>query len=116
MSKTKTSKFVPHILRQGDVLLAQIHGIPEGAQPVDVKGRLIVAHGEVTGHHHSLAEGTATMYKQEVAGNSVTILATKESVPIEHQEHSPLTLNPDATYVHVHQKEYKPEAIVNVRD
>ncbi len=54
-------------IRQGDVFLAAVDEIPEGrrlsfaAQP----GRLVLAYGEATGHHHSVAERDAEMVETE---------------------------------------------------
>ncbi|MCC7183585.1 MAG: hypothetical protein IT509_08450 [Rhodocyclaceae bacterium] len=43
--------------RQGDVLLTRVTTLPAGAQPApagDIPGRLALAYGEATGHHHSI--------------------------------------------------------------
>jgi hypothetical protein len=43
--------------RQGDVLLERIGSLPKKLQPVDREhGKVVLAHGEVTGHAHTLAE------------------------------------------------------------
>ena len=53
------------IFRQGDVLIRSIDGaaLPADAKPEprDGRGRLILAAGEVTGHHHAVADRTATL-------------------------------------------------------
>ena len=47
--------------RQGDVLIVPVESIPEELDPVDREdGRVVLAHGEVTGHAHAIeAEGAA---------------------------------------------------------
>ena len=51
--------------RQGDVLIVPIEGeipadIPEAARE---GGRVVLAHGEVTGHAHAIADAGATLYR-----------------------------------------------------
>lgn len=71
-------------IRQGDVFLVPVDSIPEGAKPVKPEhGRLILAHGEATGHHHSFA-----------VGGGVTVLEKDGELfvdgrgSLEHQEHT----------------------------
>lgn len=41
--------------RQGDVLIERIDSVPDDAQPVPLEdGRIVLAHGEVTGHAHAI--------------------------------------------------------------
>lgn len=43
--------------RQGDVLVRPVSAIPADAKPIKrVGGRVILAEGEVTGHHHAISE------------------------------------------------------------
>ncbi len=52
--KTKTTD---RHYRQGDVLLERVDSLPRKLQPVArEKGRVILAHGEVTGHAHAIAD------------------------------------------------------------
>ena len=43
----------PHY-RQGDVLIERIAEIPTTAEKQNKSARIILAHGEVTGHHHAM--------------------------------------------------------------
>ena len=43
-----------HHYRQGDVLIERIAEIPTAAEKQSKSTRIILAHGEVTGHHHAL--------------------------------------------------------------
>jgi hypothetical protein len=100
--------------RQGDVLLVRVGEIPPGATPVEdgtVRGRLVVAYGEVTGHHHSVAVADARMVK---SAEDVYLEIMRET-PLEHQEHAAITLEP-GIYRYVPQREYSPEAIRRVAD
>ena len=86
------------IIRQGDVLLLPIApAAPRKGIPVPAEnGRVVLAHGEVTGHHHSfrLSE-TVSLFREDGSGSglflTVTGLAPAE---LEHQEHTTLLVPP----------------------
>ena len=99
------------MVRQGDVLLVPIAAIPEGRSATPVDGRLIVAHGEATGHHHSVASRDAALV-EAAEGVFLSIMA---ATPLEHPEHAAIWLEPGA-YGVVTQREYAPQEIVRVRD
>lgn len=83
----------PAIIRQGDVLVVPCKSIPAAAKAVEAEaGRLILARGEATGHHHSLAlSRRVTMFRDESGG---AFLDVKEPVSLEHQEHTTLPIAP----------------------
>lgn len=111
-------------------------------KPTDTKdlreqGRITLAHGEVTGHHHTIYADTETdlipdaEYFEEPDGRRV-LLVTKPCV-LRHQEHAPITLDPanpiqarqgdvlltpigTGAWKVTRQREYSPEAIRNVMD
>ena len=91
-------------IRQGDVFLAAVDEMPEGrrlsfsAQP----GRLVLAYGEATGHHHSVAERDAEMIETEAGEIFLRIM---RATPLEHQEHGAILLQP-GTYRVTRQREY----------
>jgi hypothetical protein len=98
--------------RQGDVMLLHLDQTPVNLTPRSKKGnRVILAHGEATGHHHSILRSKADDFIDE--GGS-TIVVTKGAV-LEHQEHTKIKL-PDGTYEFRRQREYTPQAIRNVAD
>lgn len=82
-------------IRQGDVLVLPCEFIPATATQVDPQdGRLIVAYGEATGHHHSFPHRRgATLFRDDASGGRLYVDATKP-VALEHQEHHALTITP----------------------
>jgi hypothetical protein len=101
--------------RQGDVLIRTVDTIPTGAKKIPVKDRVILAEGEVTGHHHAIAvvdgiqidayEKDGKTYLHIEGGNAV----------LSHEEHGHITLGP-GNYESWIQREYFPEEIRNVAD
>lgn len=83
--------------RQGDVLVIPAKAIPATAKQVDPEnGRIILAHGEATGHHHSFAHGRGvTMFRDDGNGGG-NFLQVTEAAPLVHQEHTALTAEPGA--------------------
>ena len=111
--------------RQGDVLIERIAEIPTTAEKQNKSSRIILAHGEVTGHHHALEiPDPADWWKQgEIStGNEKPARLAGElfvSLPaggvVTHQEHAEIAL-PAGHYRIIRQREYSPEAIRNVAD
>lgn len=88
-------KITNPIYRQGDVLLASIGKLPTSVTAIAAEnGRLILARGEATGHHHSFAVGPQiAMFRDEGAGNGAYLSVTAPT-PLEHQEHTALLIEP----------------------
>lgn len=98
--------------RQGDVFIERVKEIPAGAtRQKPEAGRIILAHGEATGHHHSLEADAADWWK---AGEE-QFLEVQRATEVVHQEHAPVQL-PAGIYRVRRQREYSPEAIRNVAD
>lgn len=89
--------------RQGDVRLIPVEAIPEGKEVKAQNGRLILALGEVTGHHHSVAVKDATG-TETAEGIFLQIMAP---TPLEHQEHAAIEI-PAGSYKVIRQVEYRP--------
>jgi len=102
--------------RQGDVLIVAIQKKPATAvEPIEREsGRLILAHGEATGHAHAIKERSAMMFRDPKL-NAVFLSVTGNSVALEHDEHSTIVL-PKGDYEVVRQREYSPEEIRRVAD
>jgi hypothetical protein len=99
--------------RQGDVLIQQVARIPSAAARQKPKGRIILALGEATGHHHSVDIEAADWWKGDNGDQFLEVKSRGASV--EHQEHAALEL-PPGKYLVRRQREYTPEAIRNVQD
>jgi hypothetical protein len=105
--------------RQGDVFLRRVEELPDGVRPVEREGgRIVLAHGEVTGHAHAILAPTAQLYAHEDVGSGGAprrYLGLPEPVALQHEEHRTIQL-PAGTYEVVRQREYQPEANVFVAD
>lgn len=104
------------IARQGDILIERIDSFPSNLKKIArEQGRVVLAHGEVTGHHHSILDKHADLYSAVDSGD-VTFLEIKEAVAaLSHQEHATINL-PPGNYKVTRQREYTPEAIRRVAD
>jgi hypothetical protein len=50
--------------RQGDVLIIPVESIPERLDPIGREdGRVVLAHGEVTGHAHVIKAEQAALFR-----------------------------------------------------
>jgi hypothetical protein len=95
------------ILRQGDVCLEVIESIPATAKRQRVKGRIVLAEGEVTGHAHAIYKGKVRFFKEP--DTQVSYLEVAEALAaLEHEEHAPTQL-PPGNYKVVIQREYVPQ-------
>lgn len=114
-----------HHYRQGDVLIERIAEIPATADKQPQAARIILAHGEVTGHHHALETAdpadwwkageisTTNEKPTQLAGE--LFVALPAGGVVTHQEHAEIKL-PAGHYRITRQREYAPEAIRNVED
>lgn len=87
------------ILRQGDVLLLPVDTAPAcGAVASPENGRVVLAHGEATGHHHSFAfSDRVALFREDGAGGGLFLTVSPgPAVALEHQEHSALQVQPGA--------------------
>jgi hypothetical protein len=96
--------------RHGDVLIATVQAVPEHARPVKTS---ILAHGEVTGHSHRIAEPDSVRTWQ--AGETLFMQVVASTARLLHEEHAPIEL-PRGIYRVWRQREYTPQAIVRVSD
>ena len=111
--------------RQGDVLIRQVRKRTPTGTDVRERGRVILAHGEVTGHHHALESADPADWWKEgeipATNEKPTKLAGELFVTlpaggvVTHQEHSEIKL-PPGNYRITRQREYSPEANRDVED
>ena len=104
------------LMRQGDVLLKPVEHVPANTRPVAREdGRLILAHGEATGHAHAIAEESAELVSAEGAAELYLLVHGHQPVSLAHDEHDTIKVDPGA-YEVVRQREYTPEQIRTVAD
>jgi hypothetical protein len=98
--ENKMSKVVTKGAAQGDILIVAQGIIPrldvdttklEAATAED--GRLVLARGEATGHHHSLPHMRGAVLFRDMS-NVPLVFTAEISVPLDHQEHSTINFAP----------------------
>jgi hypothetical protein len=93
------------LYRQGDVLLRPVETIPTAAREVERDaGRIILAHGEVTGHAHAISAPPAEATLLTTDENE-RFLRLVDDVALEHEEHATLVI-PAGMYRVVQQREW----------
>jgi hypothetical protein len=108
--------------RQGDVGVEAIQDVPEGLEFKPAKN-VVLAEGEVTGHYHLLdcakplgGPDDGTEYPLQIAEKDGTMyLKVAEPMPLKHQEHNTVTIEP-GTYKVIRQREYTAAAPRMVAD
>jgi hypothetical protein len=96
--------------RHGDVLIAAVEAIPDGATRKD---ELVLAYGEMTGHAHRVeAADSAELWEHE---GTLYLRVVTPSARIVHEEHKPITLT-SGVYRVWKQREYTPGLIRPVFD
>jgi len=88
------------MVRQGDLLIVKVSGIPEKAVKKDDR---VLAEGEVTGHLHKLDSGE--VYEHE--GTLFFRVEKDKTATLEHPEHQAVTFE-EGEYKVVRQREYVP--------
>lgn len=117
------------IIRQGDVLLVPVKAIPDGCKEVAIEGgRIVLMHGEVTGHAHAIADwskaGRIAKAAIGLAGrrarllesqNGTRYLEVAETVNLTHEEHTAHAIPPGVYELPV-QMEHSAERMRRVAD
>ncbi len=101
---------LPVLYRHGDVLIQRIARLPNQAQP-EVGATL--AHGEVTGHSHRFAQPENIQLWAQ--GRDTFLEVKSPSAALIHEEHHQINL-PQGFYRFWKQREYRPDAYVEVAD
>ena len=100
--------------RQGDVLVMPTNQDCEGFAEVPREdGRIVLAHGEVTGHSHAIDAPAAILFMDQKTLRRY--LWSSEPMRLLHEEHDPIVL-PAGTFEVIRQREYHPEDIRQVAD
>src|ERR1700731_2550544 len=101
--------------RQGDVLIIPVETIPKTVEAVArEEGRIVLAHGEVTGHAHAIVSEHAALFRDPKLA-AIFMHVTDEAVMLEHEEHDAIAI-PPGDYRVVRQREYHPGEIRRVED
>lgn len=128
-------KKYPTMFRQGDVLVIYVEQLPANAKKrARENGRVVLAHGEITGHAHAITERKCVHYdapdavsaaqallksvgleREITPENSPSFLELEVETPLEHEEHGTINL-PAGKAVVLRQREYAPEQIRQVAD
>jgi hypothetical protein len=96
--------------RQGDVLIAAIETVPDGAVR---RQSSVLLEGELTGHAHRIeVPSTAELWEYN---GQLYMKVLARTTTIVHDEHKPIMLN-SGTYRVWRQREYSPNAIRYVSD
>lgn len=105
-------------VRQGDVLIVPCDSIPATASiALHEAGRLIVARGEATGHHHSFPWlNGPTLFRDNSAGSGGSqYVAVQKPTLLEHQEHTALKVAA-GTYAVIIQRTFTNGIVRRVKD
>jgi hypothetical protein len=104
------------MFRQGDVLIVPVAALPAKLKPVKREnGRVILAHGEVTGHAHAIKNKRAALFRDPKLAAIFMHVSGDAPVALEHDEHDTISV-PPGDYRVIRQREYHPEEIRNVAD
>jgi len=104
--RATTSTVQLETFRQGDVLVQKIEKMPENTNLLKCEGRVVLQHGEVTGHCHAISTDYARMY---TAKGQRFLEIYKPGARLVHEEHGTINL-PEGFYRVIQQREYVPEA------
>lgn len=115
----------PFTYRQGDVLIVAVEKIPADLKPVPREnGRVVLAHGEVTGHCHAIDDPAVLFLESDLGEMADRFLIVDQECTVSHDEHHPITLASRSELAAAgfeglavrRQKEYSPEQIRQVAD
>ncbi len=98
------------LYRHGDVLIRRIARLPIDAQK---REGVTLAQGELTGHSHRLQQSHAVQLWGQ--GSNLFLEVKEPSATLVHEEHRAIEL-PQGIYHVWKQREYRPDAYVEVTD
>lgn len=101
------------VYRQGDVMLIEVPAIPTDAKAVALKGEVILAHGEMTGHKHRFEDAfDLRMYAADGGTRYLEVAGIKM---LMHEEHTAVKV-PPGKYLIPNQVEFTPAELRRVAD
>jgi len=99
---------IPFHIRQGDVLVVAVTKKPKQLGdiiPRDSQGRVILAAGEVTGHHHAIADRECELRALPDTDDRFLRIMAASGCELVHEEHDTIVL-PQGDYIVRIQREY----------
>lgn len=103
-------KYIGQGYAQGDILFMPVNKIPENCREFPREnGKLVIALGEVTGHHHRIEEPTTKGWVDEEDQVWVQVNDLINDVNLVHEEHGQITLPPGNYRVINVQREFQSE-------
>lgn len=104
--------------RQGDVLIVPVKsGLTDNLTEqsrAQEGNRVVLAHGEVTGHAHAIHEKGVRFFMEDGSGNGL-LSVPNGGANVVHEEHSTITLSP-GLYRVIRQREFDAGEIRRVAD
>lgn len=85
------------IYRQGDVLIVRVNDDAKTGERVKREGgKIVLAHGEVTGHSHAISSKDAALFAMPISDTNAAdrLLRVRRTVMLDHEEHSTISLPP----------------------
>ena len=112
MTKKMGEKFQA---RQGDVGICEQAALPPGVlkRVPREAGRIILAAGEVTGHHHAIDSRYATLWE---AGDGARYLEVKRTCRLYHEEHADIGIPPGVYHIGIQREYVAPDVVRKVED
>lgn len=102
--------------RQGDVLVESIAAMPKQLKSVAREGgRLILAHGKVTGHSHAISTAKCELFTRKAEPGVLYLKVGAAKALLKHDEHSAITLA-KGNYRVIRQREFSAAAVRRVED
>jgi hypothetical protein len=89
--------------RQGDVSILAVKDVPKQARRV--KGELVLARGELSGHSHRIVDGKASLHR--ALPDRLFLRVESRSARLFHEEHEDVRL-PRGNYEIRRQREFDP--------
>ena len=87
----------PFVIRQGDVNLVRVDALPAGlADITPEKGRIVLQHGEATGHAHAFydTKGIQVFARDKKAARPEYLQIVKTVGLLKHEEHTEARIPP----------------------
>lgn len=97
-------------IRHGDVILVPVVNIKGKEQ--EIKGDVVLAEGEVTGHSHRFPAGHAALFRYD---DKTYVRVLGEVGCLRHEEHKEIKV-PQGDYEVIIQKDYEPSGWKKVAD